>query len=36
MTIEELTILSDEQVQDVLALMSELTSIVVVTPEMLT
>lgn len=36
MTIKELTILSDSQVQDVLALMSELTSSVVVTPEMLT
>ena len=36
MTIKELTILSDTQVQDVLALMCELTSSVVVTPEMMT
>ena len=35
MAIKELAILSDSQVQDVLALMSELTSSVVVTPEML-
>ena len=35
MTIKELTILSEAQVQDVLALMSELTSSVEVTPEML-
>ena len=34
--IEELSILSDTQVQEVLALMRELTSSVVVTPEMLT
>ena len=35
MTIKELTILSDTQVQDVLALMGELTSSIVVTTEML-